>query len=152
MDKQLKKPSTSKASDDPLFDLLKQSRSFWVRFACRIRSPHFLDALKKSFNLGFRQGNDKPRELLIRYQDNASLPEIGFDESIYGPEKFAVTASLKRQMIDDTQKAVKAGLVSMPSESQWEMIFSDHPASSVVAGAGSGKSTTLVLRVVFMVC
>ena len=152
MDKQLKKPSTSKASDDPLFDLLKQSRSLWVRFASRICSTHFLDALKKSFDLGFRQGNDAPRELRIRYQDNVSLPENGFDESIYGPEKFAVTDSLKRQMFDDTQKAAEAGLVSMPSESQWEMIFSDHPASSVVAGAGSGKSTTLVLRVVFMVC
>lgn len=152
LDKQLKKPSTSKASDDPLFDLLKQSRSLWVRFASRICSTHFLDALKKSFDLGFRQGNDAPRELRIRYQDNVSLPENGFDESIYGPEKFAVTDSLKRQMFDDTQKAADAGLVSMPSDSQWEMIFSDHPASSVVAGAGSGKSTTLVLRVVFMVC
>jgi superfamily I DNA/RNA helicase len=29
------------------------------------------------------------------------------------------------------------------------MIFSDHPATCV-AGAGSGKSTTLILRVVFM--
>jgi hypothetical protein len=30
------------------------------------------------------------------------------------------------------------------------MVFSDHPATCVTAGAGSGKSTTLTLRVVFM--
>lgn len=152
LDKQLDKSSTPKVSDDQLFDLLKQSPSFWVRFASRISSTHFLNALKKSFDLGYGQGNDEPRELLVQYQDNVSLTEYGFDESIYGPNKFEVTEALKKQMIQDTQKAVESGLVSMPSESQWEMIFSDHPASSVVAGAGSGKSTTLVLRLVFMVC
>ncbi|KVZ18394.1 hypothetical protein WL14_30955 [Burkholderia cepacia] len=31
---------------------------------------------------------------------------------------------------------------------QWDMILSNHPATYVVAGAGSGKSTSLVLRVV----
>ncbi|WP_191963666.1 UvrD-helicase domain-containing protein [Neisseria zalophi] len=152
MDKQIDKSSAHRVSDDQLFDLLKQSPSFWVRFASRIRSAHFLNALKKSFDLGYGQGIDEPRELLIQYQDNVSLSKYGFDESIYGPDKFAVTEVLKQQMIKDTEKAIKAGLVSMPSESQWKMIFSDHPASSVVAGAGSGKSTTLVLRVVFMVC
>nr|WP_301539243.1 UvrD-helicase domain-containing protein [Dickeya dadantii] len=48
--------------------------------------------------------------------------------------------------------AVSAGIVSVPTASQWEMILSDHPSTCVVAGAGSGKSTTLVLRVVFMHC
>ena len=52
-------------------------------------------------------------------------------------------------MMEDTRNASNSGVVSMPTEDQWKMILSDHPASSVIAGAGSGKSTTLVLRVVF---
>ena len=55
-------------------------------------------------------------------------------------------------MIEDTRNASNSGVVSMPTEDQWKMILSDYPASNVIAGAGSGKSTTLVLRVVFMVC
>lgn len=46
--------------------------------------------------------------------------------------------------------AVAADIVRPPTDEQWQMILSDHPATCISAGAGSGKSTTLVLRVVFM--
>jgi superfamily I DNA/RNA helicase len=47
---------------------------------------------------------------------------------------------------------VAAGVVSAPSEEQWAMILARSPLTRIFAGAGSGKSTTLVLRVVFMLC
>lgn len=71
---------------------------------------------------------------------------------IYGPARLAVTAQIARQMREDVALAVRLCEVSAPTETQWEMILSDHPATCVMAGAGSGKSTTLVLRVVLMVC
>ncbi|HCJ28476.1 MAG TPA: DNA helicase UvrD, partial [Pseudomonas sp.] len=49
-------------------------------------------------------------------------------------------------------RAVEAGVIRAPSDEQWAMIFSDSPVTRIFAGAGSGKSTTLVLRVVFMLC
>ncbi|MBU1330090.1 MAG: DEAD/DEAH box helicase [Gammaproteobacteria bacterium] len=63
--------------------------------------------------------------------------------------------------ISDTQRtamrervaaAVAAGVVSSPSDEQWAMILAPDPLTRIFAGAGSGKSTTLVLRVVFMLC
>lgn len=42
-----------------------------------------------------------------------------------------------------------AGL-PMPTEDQFSMILSDAPSTRVVAGAGSGKSTTLVLRCIYL--
>lgn len=63
--------------------------------------------------------------------------------------------------VDDTQvaamrrrvaEAVAAGRLGAPSDEQWAMILSPAAATRVIAGAGSGKSTTLVLRVVFMLC
>ncbi len=71
---------------------------------------------------------------------------------IYGPARLAVTAQIAQQMREDVALAVRLCEVSAPTPTQWEMILSDHPATCVIAGAGSGKSTTLVLRVVLMVC
>jgi hypothetical protein len=39
---------------------------------------------------------------------------------------------------------------AQPSAAQWKMIFSDTPSTSVVAGAGAGKSTSLVLRILLL--
>src|SRR5690606_36576196 len=50
------------------------------------------------------------------------------------------------------EQAVAAGIISAPSDEQWAMILSRSPVTRIFAGAGSGKSTTLLLRVVFMLC
>ncbi|MFZ5489305.1 MAG: UvrD-helicase domain-containing protein [Pseudomonadota bacterium] len=71
---------------------------------------------------------------------------------IYGPDRLPVRQQIARQMREDVALAVRLCAVSAPTPAQWEMILADHPATCVIAGAGSGKSTTLVLRVVLMVC
>ncbi len=73
-------------------------------------------------------------------------------QGIYGPAMLAVEATQSQAMLEQVGRAVTAGLLSAPSDEQWAMIFSNHPLTRIFAGAGSGKSTTLVLRVVFMFC
>ena len=77
---------------------------------------------------------------------------IQSDPSLYGPERFPVVPEMVALMRAEVAWAVSQNLVASPTEDQWKMILSDHPATCVVAGAGSGKSTTLVLRVIFMLC
>ena len=71
---------------------------------------------------------------------------------IYGPALMAVDAAQIQAMRERVGQAVAAGVISPPSDEQWAMILGGHPVTRVFAGAGSGKSTTLVLRVVFMLC
>lgn len=114
--------------------------------------------IQRSYKKGYSQGKDKGYRKghddgVLKYHirreiDTFSMSAI--DNSIYGPENIGVTRELEQLMIEKVRVATKAGIISSPSPSQWEMIFSDHPATCVVAGAGSGKSTTLILRVVFM--
>jgi superfamily I DNA/RNA helicase len=72
--------------------------------------------------------------------------------AIYGPVLLAVDAAQVEAMRARVAQAVAAGVISAPSEEQWAMILGRHPLTRIFAGAGSGKSTTLVLRVVFMLC
>ncbi|WP_339487484.1 DEAD/DEAH box helicase [Pseudomonas sp. EL_65y_Pfl2_R95] len=73
-------------------------------------------------------------------------------EGIYGPTPMAIAEQHIQAMRELVNKAASAGVVSQPSAEQWAMILSDAPLTRVFAGAGSGKSTTLLLRVVFMLC
>ena len=73
-------------------------------------------------------------------------------QGIYGPAMLVVEAAQAQAMREQVARAVTAGLLSAPSDEQWAMILSHHPLTRIFAGAGSGKSTTLVLRVVFMFC
>ncbi len=71
---------------------------------------------------------------------------------IYGPLRMPVEAAQIQAMRERVASAVAAGVISPPSDEQWAMILSRTPLTRIFAGAGSGKSTTLVLRVVFMLC
>ncbi|WP_313322788.1 DEAD/DEAH box helicase [Stutzerimonas nitrititolerans] len=79
-------------------------------------------------------------------------PRKPASEGIYGPARMAVDNPQIQAMRLRVGKAVEAGVVCAPSDEQWAMILSDSPVTRIFAGAGSGKSTTLVLRVVFMLC
>jgi Superfamily I DNA and RNA helicases len=85
-------------------------------------------------------------------RDNRAVPHITADTSIYGPRRLPVTVELQQRMRHDVADLVRQDKLSMPTDEQWAMILNDLPATCVVAGAGSGKSTTLVLRVIFLTC
>lgn len=64
--------------------------------------------------------------------------------------RFKITAKMDQAMREQVALAVAAGVVREPSPAQWQMILGRRPLTRIFAGAGSGKSSTLVLRVVFM--
>lgn len=82
----------------------------------------------------------------------AKPPAKPANPGIYGPALLAVDAQQVEAMRQRVAQAVAAGVISAPSDEQWAMILGRHPLTRIFAGAGSGKSTTLVLRVVFMLC
>lgn len=71
---------------------------------------------------------------------------------IYGPALLKIDAAQSAAMRERVAQAVAAGVIGAPSDEQWAMILSRAPLTRIFAGAGSGKSSTLVLRVVFMLC
>jgi DNA helicase-4 len=72
--------------------------------------------------------------------------------AIYGPSLMPVDAAQIAAMRARVSQAVSAGILSAPSDEQWAMILERNPLSRVFAAAGSGKSSTLLLRLVFMLC
>lgn len=71
---------------------------------------------------------------------------------IYSSAAIKVTTAQEQAMRETVARAVAAGVIGAPSDEQWAMILCRQPLTRIFAGAGSGKSTTLVLRVVFMLC
>lgn len=99
------------------------------------------------------------RNLLGRLLGKGSAaPQIGNRPPIQAPEialppviraaPWLITESLKDAFTADLRNKLPAN--AQPNEEQMQMIFSPNPATCVTAGAGSGKSTCMALRVVFM--
>jgi len=93
-------------------------------------------------------GQYEPDELPPWGQEQELLRETVPDApGIYGTLLFD-------SCVDDVQRKMEATLNAagrpIPTKSQWQMILSASRAANVIAGAGSGKSTSLSLRVVFM--
>jgi hypothetical protein len=109
-------------------------------------------------DLGYKEGSEHGQQIgyeagksvwVIEDRQRPSRP-TPIDMSIYGPQRFAVTEDIRRRMREKVADLVARKLIDPPTEAQWDMIFATSPATCVIAGAGSGKSTTLVLRVVLM--
>ncbi|MGM3426099.1 UvrD-helicase domain-containing protein [Pseudomonas benzopyrenica] len=81
-------------------------------------------------------------------QSSAAIPS---PIAIYGPS-ITMKRSQEQRMKARVEQAVAQGIIQPPSPEQWKMILARTPATRIFAGAGSGKTTTLVLRVVFMLC
>ncbi|MBC7209107.1 MAG: ATP-dependent helicase, partial [Pseudomonas sp.] len=62
--------------------------------------------------------------------------------------RLPLTAELKKRFKADVAQRLPAEM--QPSAAQWKLIFSDTPSTCVVAGAGAGKSTSLVLRILLL--
>lgn len=60
---------------------------------------------------------------------------------------FAMTPEMEAEIRRDVAHYLPG---QPPSDDQWKMILSTTPTTSVVAGAGSGKSTTMVLRLIVL--
>ena len=61
--------------------------------------------------------------------------------------RFLFTRQMKDQIVRDVQSLASD---VKPTRAQWDMILAQNHSTYVIAGAGSGKSTSLILRVVVL--
>ncbi|OWJ91620.1 DNA helicase UvrD [Pseudomonas sp. A46] len=115
--------------------------------AAQLRKPQ--PRTKKA--AGDKARASKPRTRKASGDDPADAGKP-IDDGIYSSARLKVSEAQEKAMRERVAQAVAAGVVSAPSEEQWAMILGRAPLTRIFAGAGSGKSTTLVLRVVFMHC
>jgi len=129
--------------------LRAQHRASWLHGqADGFRSGH-----TAGFDYGYQEGKAEGLEegrqvLLIRDSRSTEHPAPKVDDLLFDDWQLPLPAELKKRIKADVARLLPAQ--AQPSAAQWKMIFSDTPATSVVAGAGAGKSTTLVLRIVLL--
>ena len=98
---------------------------------------------------GHAEGLEDGRQVLhINDTRSRELRGPGVDDDLFDDWRLPLTAELKKQVKADVAAMLPAH--AQPSAAQWKMIFSDTPSTSVVAGAGAGKSTSLVLRILLL--
>ena len=132
-----------------LTQLRAQHRASWLHGqADGFRSGH-----TAGFDYGYKEGKAEGLEegrqvLLIRDSRCTEHRAPGIDNHLFDDWRLPLTAELKKRIKADVARLLPAH--AQPSVAQWKMIFSDTPSTSVVAGAGAGKSTTLVLRILLL--
>ena len=105
------------------------------------------------FDYGFKEGHSEGLEegrqvLFISDTRPQVLRAPGIDDNLFDDWRLPLSPELKKQIKADVAALLPAH--AQPSAAQWKMIFSDTPSTSVVAGAGAGKSTSLVLRILLL--
>lgn len=132
-----------------LTKLRAQHRASWLHGqADGFRSGHTA-GVEYGFKEGKLEGLEEGRQvLLIRDSRNTEHRPPGVDTNLFDDWRLPLTAELKKRIKADVARLLPAR--AQPSAAQWKMIFSDTPSTSVVAGAGAGKSTTLVLRILLL--
>jgi superfamily I DNA/RNA helicase len=129
--------------------LRAQHRASWLHGqADGFRSGHTA-GVEYGFREGKLEGLEEGRQvLLIRDSRNTEHRPPSVDNHLFDDWRLPLTAELKKRMKADV--ACLLPEYAQPSAAQWKMIFSETPSTSVVAGAGAGKSTTLVLRILLL--
>ncbi|UST98337.1 UvrD-helicase domain-containing protein [Pseudomonas siliginis] len=132
-----------------LTTLRAQHRASWLHGqADGFRSGHTA-GVEYGFKEGKLEGLEEGRQvLLIRDSRNTEHRPPSVDNHLFDDWRLPLTAQLKKRIKADVARLLPAH--AQPSAAQWKMIFSDTPSTSVVAGAGAGKSTTLVLRILLL--
>lgn len=87
-----------------------------------------------------------PRGAKAKPRTSSTLPIAG--ELLFANLPLAISPTLRKRMKADAERYLPAHL--QPSQAQWKMVFSQAITTCVVAGAGSGKSTALGLRVLLL--
>ncbi|MGO9613811.1 MAG: UvrD-helicase domain-containing protein [Dissulfurispiraceae bacterium] len=109
------------------------------------------DGIEKGNDIGFKSGYEagyKDQKISTEYRRlNYKGPfHLANEKTIFSPGKFCieeeVEAAIKSELAEITEKE--------PHPSQWEMILSEAQNTCVIAGAGSGKSTSLVNRIILL--
>ncbi|UVM47707.1 UvrD-helicase domain-containing protein [Pseudomonas sp. B21-015] len=142
-------PRISKGFMLRLFDKLLDRWGIQQASALRVGHKFGHD---EGYLLGYNNGHKKGLEdgkLIVELQPGP-IPIAG-EPGVKPPTffknwTFQITPELEGEIRADFARLLK----DKPSEDQWKMILSKTPTTSVVAGAGSGKSTTMVLRLLVL--
>ncbi len=129
--------------------LRAQHRASWLHGqADGFRSGHSA-GVDYGFKEGKLEGLEEGRQvLLIRDSRSTEHRAPNVDDNLFDDWRLPLNAELKKRMKADVARLLPA--YAQPSAAQWKMIFSETPSTSVIAGAGAGKSTTLALRIVLL--
>lgn len=129
--------------------LRAQHRASWLHGqADGFRSGHSA-GVDYGYKEGKLEGLEEGRQvLLIRDSRCTEHRPPNIDDHLFDDWRLPLTAELKKRMKTDVARLLP--IHAQPSAAQWKMIFSDTPSTSVIAGAGAGKSTTLVLRILLL--
>lgn len=129
--------------------LRAQHRASWLHGqADGFRSGHSA-GVDYGYKEGKLEGLEEGRQvLLIRDSRSTEHRPPNIDDNLFDDWRLPLTAELKKRMKADVARLLAPH--AQPSAAQWKMIFSDTPSTSVIAGAGAGKSTTLVLRILLL--
>ncbi|UFP97407.1 UvrD-helicase domain-containing protein [Pseudomonas fitomaticsae] len=132
-----------------LTQLRAQHRASWLHGqADGFRSGHTA-GVDYGYKEGKADGLEEGRQvLLIRDSRNTEHRPPGIDNHLFDDWRLPLSAELKKRMKADVSRLLPGH--AQPSVAQWKMIFSETPSTSVIAGAGAGKSTTLVLRILLL--
>jgi len=105
---------------------------------------------EEGYTEGHLDGIEEGRRVLVirdtRPQEHRG-PKV--DDHLFDDWRLPLSAELKKRIKADV--ALKLPAHGQPSAAQWKMIFSETPSTCVIAGAGAGKSTSLVLRILLLV-
>ncbi len=113
----------------------------------------FLNGHAEGMNEGYAEGHldgiEEGRRVLV-IRDTRPLEHRGprVDDHLFDDWRLPLTNELKKRIKADVAEKLPAP--AQPTTAQWKMIFSDTPSTYVIAGAGAGKSTSLVLRVLLL--
>ncbi|MBV4504700.1 UvrD-helicase domain-containing protein [Pseudomonas sp. BW13M1] len=129
--------------------LQAQHRDSWfLGHATGQRNGH-ADGLREGYERGRVDGYEAGRQVLVirdTRPEHVAVP--GQDDNLFDDWRLPLTTELKKRFKADVAQRLPAE--AQPSAAQWKLIFSDTPSTCVVAGAGAGKSTSLVLRILLL--
>lgn len=89
-----------------------------------------------------------PVRLIVNYREGVEHVVPGKDRLVFNVQRFAVSAQNKASMRGDCASFLPAN--RQPTAEQWKAICSGSHSTILSGAAGTGKSTSLLLRVVFL--
>lgn len=104
---------------------------------------------QEGHSLGYEEGYEVGK-LVLELNPGVKPTDVapGVDINLFERFEFPISDELEKRIRDDIREKLPAH--QQPTDPQWEMILSKSPSTCVVAGAGSGKSTTMVLRLLVL--
>lgn len=108
------------------------------------------EGVREGYAEGHLDGVEKGRRMLLIRDTRPEAhrgPQV--EDHLFDDWRLPLSTELKKRIKADVEQKLPAH--NQPSAAQWKLIFSDTPSTCVIAGAGAGKSTSLVLRIVLLV-